>query len=350
MLIKVLRIVLFPFVPLYKLVVTLRNALFSLGLFRIFEVNAKVISVGNLTVGGSGKTPMVVYLTLLLKQRGINVGVLSRGYGRKSKGYLLVSDGQNIKTNVSDSGDEMFFTALECQVPAAVCEDRVTGANRLIHDTGVHAIVLDDAFQHRRIHRDIDIVMFDQSFFTEKTLSNSLMLPTGDLREGMSSVSRAHIVVINRKFSEAKNISHNLPTFAHQKIFNSYYSVTSFTDVKSGTRYAAEDFKNQKVVLLSGIANPDSFRQQVTSLEIVPVGELLFSDHNTYTPEHIQQIRKVFYSTNASSVITTQKDAVKLRDFLTELDDIDLFSLNITMEFDEKEAFEEIVLSKLSYN
>jgi len=350
MLIKVFRFLLIPFVPLYKLVIILRNTLFSLGFFRIFGVNAKVISVGNLTVGGSGKTPMVVYLTQLLKQRGINVGVLSRGYGRKSKGYLLVSDGQNIKTNVSNSGDEMFLTALECQVPAAVCEDRVTGANRLINDTGVDAIVLDDAFQHRRIHRDIDIVMFDQSFFTEKTLSNSLMLPTGDLREGMSSVSRAHIVVINRKFSEFKNISHNLPTLANQKVFNSYYSVTSFTDVKSGTRYASEDFKDQKVVLLSGIANPESFRQQVNSLGIVPVGELLFSDHNFYKPEQIQQIRKVFYATNASSVITTQKDAVKLREFLTELDDIDLFSLNITMEFDEKEAFEKLIFSKLSYN
>ncbi len=143
------------------------------------QLNAKVFSVGNISVGGSGKTPVTIYLTTLLKLEGFKVGVLSRGYGRKSRGYVFVSDGKKFLTNVDKSGDEIYHTALDCSVPAAVSENRVKGAERLINDSGVNAIVLDDAFQHRWIKRNFDLLVIDQRFLTEKSFFINNLLPTG---------------------------------------------------------------------------------------------------------------------------------------------------------------------------
>ncbi|MEJ2615090.1 MAG: tetraacyldisaccharide 4'-kinase, partial [Ignavibacteriaceae bacterium] len=124
---KILRIILLPFVPVYAAVIKVRNKFFDKNIFKSKKVDARVISVGNITIGGSGKTPLVIYLANLLKNHGKSVGVLSRGYGRKSKGYLLVSDGKKIFTSVDLSGDVIFHTPIECSVPAAVSESRFEG-------------------------------------------------------------------------------------------------------------------------------------------------------------------------------------------------------------------------------
>ena len=134
---KVLRIILLPLVPVYATVISIRNKLFDKNIFKAKKVDAKVISVGNITIGGSGKTPLVIYLANLLKNHGKSVGVLSRGYRRKSKGYLLVSDGNKIFASVDLSGDEIFHTAMECNIPAAVSEKRLDGAEKFIKDTGI---------------------------------------------------------------------------------------------------------------------------------------------------------------------------------------------------------------------
>ena len=157
-----LKIILYPLVPLYAALVNLRNWLFDREIFKAKKVDAKIISVGNITVGGSGKTPMVIYLTNLLKKENRKVGVLSRGYGRKSSGYVLVANDKNILTTVDQCGDEVFHTAEECNVPAAVSENRVRGAKKMIEDTSVDTIVLDDAFQHRWIYRDINLLIWLQ--------------------------------------------------------------------------------------------------------------------------------------------------------------------------------------------
>ena len=115
---KLLRFILLPLVPVYMAIVWIRNYFFDKKIFKCIAVNARVISVGNITIGGSGKTPVSIYLTGLLKSERVNVGVLSRGYGRKSRGYVLVSDGKNILTTVSKSGDEIYHTVMDCQVPA----------------------------------------------------------------------------------------------------------------------------------------------------------------------------------------------------------------------------------------
>ena len=335
-----LKVILYPFIPVYAFVIWLRNFLFDKNIFKNRSVNAKVFSVGNITFGGSGKTPVTIYLTNLLKVKGYKVGVLSRGYGRKSIGYVLVSDGKKFLTNVDKSGDEIYHTALDCSVPAAVSENRVKGAEKLINDTAVNTIVLDDAFQHRWIKRDTDILVIDQSFLTEANFFTHNLLPTGVMREPFSSIKRADAVIVNRKFMEKKDIPDGRKKyFEGKKIFSGYYEALSFFDLKHKTELSLEEFQGQKSLVVSGIATPFSFLNILRQTKVDTQNKLIFKDHKRYTYDDVQRIRQLFYSTNSHSVVTTEKDAVKLTNFSREMDDIDIYYLKIKFSLDDEEAF-----------
>jgi tetraacyldisaccharide 4'-kinase len=330
--------------PVYAALIGIRNWFFDIGVFKSESVNAKIISVGNVTVGGSGKTPMVIYLSNLLKSEGRKVGVLSRGYGRKSSGYILVSKGNKILTSVELCGDEIYHTALECEVPAAVSESRVVGAKRLIKETGVDTIVLDDAFQHRWIKRDTNLLIFEQRFLYDFSLISQSLLPTGMMREPFSSVERADAVIINRKFSGKMEIPDQLKKyFAGKKIFTAFYKTVEFVDIKKRTNYKIEEFEGQKSLVVSGVANPHSFINALEQTNVDTQNRIIFRDHKNYTEKEIQRIRKEFYETNSHSVVTTEKDAVKLSRYSKELDDIDIYFLKIELVLDETEKFKEFL-------
>jgi tetraacyldisaccharide 4'-kinase len=307
-------------------------------------VNAKVYSVGNISFGGSGKTPVTIYLTSLLKLGGKKVGVLSRGYGRKSKGYVLVSDGKKFLSTVEKAGDEIYHTALDCSVPAAVAENRVKGAEKLINDTGVSTIVLDDAFQHRWIKRDADILVIDQRFLIENHFFINNLLPTGIMREPFSSVKRADVIIINRKFMEKKDIpDYHQRHFEGKRIFTGYYKAISFFDLKHNTELSLEEFQGQKSLVVSGIATPFSFLNILKQTKVDTQNKLIFKDHKRYNYNDVQRIRQLFYSTNSHSVVTTEKDAVKLTKFSREMDDIDIYYLKIKFILDDEEAFKGLI-------
>lgn len=337
---NLLKVILYPFIPVYAFAIWLRNFLFDKNILKCIKVDAKVFSVGNITFGGSGKTPVTIYLTSLLKHAGNKVGVLSRGYGRKSGGYILVSDGKKFLTTVEKAGDEIYHTVLECSVPAAVSENRVKGAEKLIKDTGVNTIVLDDAFQHRWIKRDADILIIDQRFLTEKNFFTHNLLPTGVMRESFSSIKRSDLVIINRKFMQKKDIPGNLKQyFQGKKVFTGYYKAISFFDVKHNTELNLEEFQGQKSLVVSGIATPFSFLNILKQTNVDTQNKLIFKDHKRYSYDDIQRIRQLFYSTNSHSVVTTEKDAVKLTRFSREMDDIDIYYLKIKFALDDEEGF-----------
>jgi tetraacyldisaccharide 4'-kinase len=346
---KFLRIILFPFVPVYAIIISVRNLFFDKNVFKSKKVNAKVVSVGNITVGGSGKTPLVIYVTDLLKNAGYKVGVLSRGYGRTTNGFVLVSKGDEILTPVEECGDEIFHTALECKVAAAVSENRVDGAKKLIDETDINTIVLDDAFQHRWINRDVDIVIIDQSFVNNKCYSSRLMLPTGDLRESFTALTRADAIIINRKFLDKEEIINEMKKhFQSKHIFTAYYKAISFVDVMRKIEYSLEDFKGQDSLVVSGIANPQSFLNILNKVDVNTKNRIVFKDHKHYRLKEVSRIRKRFYVTNSHSVVTTEKDAVKLSKFNRELDDIDIFYLKINLCMDDKESFKQYLINKLN--
>lgn len=335
------RMALFPLVAVYAAVVALRNCFFDKKIFKTAGVDAFVLSVGNVSVGGSGKTPFVIYLANLLKERGRKPGVLSRGYGRTSTGYKLVSDGTAMKEEVSSAGDEIYLTARECKVPAAVCEDRVEGARRLIVDTGVDTVLLDDAFQHRWIQRDADIVIVDQSLFTTAAKRERMLLPTGNLREPLKALRRADAVILNRKFSrvseESTEWARSIAPSA--ELFTASYTALGLIDIRDERFFLPGEFHGQKSLIVCGVANPDSLLDALGGLGVDTDDRMLFADHKYYTDEEVQRIRKEFYARNSQSVITTQKDAVKLSAFKKELDDIDIYYLKIAMVPDDAELF-----------
>ncbi len=346
--IKSLKILLAPLVLLYGLIISLRNLFFDKSVFKSEKVNANVISVGNINVGGSGKTPLVIYVTNLLKNTGYKVGVLSRGYGRRSIGYKLVSKGAEILTSVEECGDEIYHTALECKVAAAVCENRVKGAKRLIEETGIDSIVLDDAFQHRWIARDVDLVVVDQSFVNNKSFFTHNLLPAGDLREGFDSLKRADAIILNRKFLDKEEIKSEMRNhFDEKKIFTSHYKAISFVDAMRKIEYNLDDFKGQESLVVSGIADPQSFLNILNKVHVNTQNKLIFRDHKNYTLKEVQQIRKQFYTTNSHSVVTTEKDAVKLSRFKREFDDIEIFYLKINLRMDDEESFKQYLINKL---
>lgn len=346
-----LKFILLPLVPVYYLVIRIRNMFFEKNIYKSESVNANIVSVGNLTVGGSGKTPMVIYLAGLLKKEGKKIGVLSRGYGRKSKGYVLVSKGKDILTPVDVCGDEIYQTVRRSGVAAAVSEKRVIGAERLINDTGVDTIVLDDAFQHRWIKRDVNLILFEQNFLNDKRISNQCLLPTGIMREPFDSVNRADAVIINRKFSERKEIPDPLKKFFQsKKIFFAHYNTIEFEDIKKKEIYGLKEFERQKSLVVSGVANPFSFINALKQTNVDTQNQIIFRDHKHYTVKEVQKIRKEFYSTNSHSVVTTEKDAVKLSEYSKELDDIDIYFLKIELEMDEPAEFREFIMNSLYGN
>ena len=342
---KYLIEVLSPFAVPYSAIMNLRNYLFDKGIFREERVDAKIISVGNLTVGGSGKTPTVIYITKLLKKHNIKVGVLSRGYGRNSKGFKLISDGNKLMLSVNDSGDEIVQVAVECKVPAAVSEKRALGAKKLIAETGVEAIVLDDAYQHRWIARDLNILIFDQRFLMKRDSIEQKTLPLGRMRESFSAVDRADLILINRKFNEKRELSKRFKNImANKKIHYGYYKSIGFIDVKNEQLYSLQEFEGQKSLVVCGIARPFSFLKVLEDNKINITNRMLFKDHKEYEEKEVQLIRKKFYDTNSNSVITTEKDYVKLREFTKELDDIDIYYLKIDLQIENENEFNKKIL------
>jgi tetraacyldisaccharide 4'-kinase len=343
--------ILFPIIPVYALAVALRNWLFEIKIFKEKRVDAVIISVGNLTIGGSGKTPLVIYLLDLLNKYGLKTGVLSRGYGRSSRGYKLVSDGEKILTTVDQCGDEIYQTVSECHVPGAVCENRVKGAEKFLSQTDVNIIVLDDAYQHRWIYRDLNVLVCEQKFLLSRNFLVKNLFPTGNLREPFISVKRADVVIINRKFSIAEDIPANLRKyFEGKKIFKANYKAIGFVDIKRKVDHKIEEFKGQKSLVVSGIADPSSLINVLDQNGLNTENRMIFIDHKNYSNKEIQAIRKNFYNTNSHSVITTQKDAVKLVGFSKEFDDIDIFYLKIKMEMSDEESFNKFILDKLNLN
>jgi len=346
-LLAALRFLLYPLVPVYLAVTAMRNYFFSAGILNAEKSTVPVISIGNINTGGSGKTPFVIYLSRLLRSLGYKPSVLSRGYGRSTKGYLLAAKDGNLTASVEKCGDEIYQTVIESGCSAAVSESRVEGARRLITDTGTDVIVLDDGFQHRWLKRNLDLVIFDVSAWLSHP-AQRMLLPAGNLRELPSALKRADAVILNHKFSENLKYPDEVRDYSEgKKVFNARYSATSFRDIKSGTEYSKKDFTGQKSLVVCGIANPHSFFTALSAMGIDTAEQMIFRDHKFYSNGEVQLIRKRFYASNAQSVITTHKDAVKLQQFSRELDDIDIYALKIELVIEEAEEFKVFVQSKL---
>ena len=267
-----------------------RNALYDRGIARARKVRGPVVSVGNLSVGGSGKTPFVLVLGELLKARGVKFDVLSRGYGRQTRGVALVDPGGSSR----DFGDEPLLLARRLSVPVIVGEDRHAAARFAERTFGPQLHLLDDGFQHRSLARDFDIVLVTPEDARDQ------LLPTGRLREPLASLSRADAVVLTSgALPESFPLDRKLVWRARRGI--------SLVGVPA------------RPVVFCGIARPQNFLLQLRTAGIEPVAQAFFSDHHSYTERDIQDLLKLRQQSEAETFVTTEKDAINLGGYLNAL-------------------------------
>jgi len=298
---------LFPLAMFYWGLVYWRSLFYKYGFFVSRRLPCSVISIGNITVGGTGKTPTVIFLAEYLKGKGKRVAVLSRGYGRATKGTLMVSDGNGPNVSWEKSGDEPFLMAKKLnQIPVVVDEDRFRGGMFIMQKFNPDIILLDDAFQHRAIERDLDLVLVNSG---DKSFDHKL-LPYGLLREPWMNINRGDAVILTKT-----NLKKPKP-FLIRKIKESRLPILHSTTHASLSTLSPEkpdSIKKKKVFIVSAIGDSSGFIQTVKNLGCDIVGEKIFPDHFKYSQSDWKNTESL--SAQVDYIITTEKDWVKIEHF-----------------------------------
>ncbi|TKJ42500.1 tetraacyldisaccharide 4'-kinase [candidate division LCP-89 bacterium B3_LCP] len=306
---------LIPFSWLYGIAVRFRNAAYERGLFRTERLNVPVISIGNLSVGGTGKTPVTLKIAQLLKGSPFNQkpAILSRGYGRKTKEYTLVSGGEDVLCDATESGDECQIYARRLPgIPVAVDADRVSGGRRLTESFDISLLLLDDAFQHRRIYRDLDIVLIDSRY----PIWNEKLLPAGTLREYSPALERAHLIVLTNFQPEDKEnstlLNNCIERFGQESVATCRPCFHRSYLFRTGEEVSSEEISGSGMIGFCGIAKPQGFQSMLEGLGIDVLTIIHFSDHHNYKPSDVEKLATVLNRAQADYLVTTEKDAVKL--------------------------------------
>jgi tetraacyldisaccharide 4'-kinase len=306
-----MRELLLPLSFLYHAGVAVRNWCFDHRWLPTTEVNVPVISVGNIKAGGVGKTPLVEFLARRLTERGKLVAVLSRGYGRATSGTLVVSNGFVQCAAADEAGDEPAQMAAKLSgVVVVVDEDRVRGARYAIERFRVDSILLDDGFQHRYLHRDLDLVILPYDEIGQKMV----LLPAGDYREPFSALRRCDIVVITRcsSLEDALRSREILRQRLEKPVVAFALRVRAVR--RAATRFSVDlnGLVGKRIVAFSGIGNPDSFDRTLHSLKWEVVQHRRFADHHRYSREELEGLKREFTELKADYLVTTEKDVARL--------------------------------------
>lgn len=339
------NLILPPLSVLYGGVTALRTAAYEKGLVKTTRLPVPVISIGNITVGGTGKTPLVEWVSRFIASNGRKVCILTRGYGRTTAANrIVVSDGSQVFADVEQSGDEPLWLAETLKgVAAVICDsDRVAAGQWAISNLGVDVFVLDDGFQHLQLARDLNILAIDAT----DPWGGGRMLPHGRLRESRRGVSRADCVIITRAEQgpdtaalkrELRELLGNQPVFTSQM---QTHRIERLTLPQGDLRNAVP----QPVLAFCAIGNPVSFFDLVRREGLAVTQARAFPDHYKYKREDIRALSQDARNQAAASLITTAKDAVKLRDF-----DFDLpcYVLDIEISIDEQDKMQELILSSI---
>jgi tetraacyldisaccharide 4'-kinase len=336
------RILLLPFSLLYGVAVVARNLLYSVGIFKSHRFSVPVISVGNLTVGGSGKTPMTEHIIRLLSS-DYRVATLSRGYGRKTSGFVLVSS----TTNAALIGDEpMLYHTKYGSVTVATCESRKEGIEKLLSlEAKPQIILLDDAYQHRSVKPGLNILLIEYDTINRI----KILLPAGDFREPFASKRRADVVVVTKcpaslDDHKRRQIEKKInPSFRQQVWFSytTYDEIRPFESyVKRGEQPERKNFsKSTKVLLLTGIANPLPLKSYVERTFTL-ARMLRYADHYEFSETDIKRMRKIFSNIVGEEkiILTTEKDAMRLMkaELIPLLSELPVYVIPVRIKFLQK--------------
>ena len=335
---------------LYGLGTTARNALYDRGLFRVRDLGAKTISIGNITAGGTGKTPLTAMVAEILAAQGEKVCILTRGYGRNdARARVLVSDGENLLADAASGGDEPVELAKQLIGKALIVadSDRVDAASWARKSFGITAFVLDDGFQHRRAKRDLDIVCIDAT----DPFGGGEVLPAGLLREPLRNLKRAGVIVITRSnlvastndlAARIRRVNSTAAVFTASARVS---AITRLSDFLQGTKTPAEQGlmrSSESGFLFCGLGNPESLRKQLSSESLHIAGFRDFSDHHAYAQLDIRTVEAEAERVGASVLLTTGKDAVKLAGLDVRMP---CFVISSSVEISDADRFRDLITS-----
>ncbi len=337
-----------PFLALgaagYRAAVGLRNALYDGGRLPIHRLPCLVVSLGNLTVGGTGKTPLTSHVASFLRESGYRVGIVSRGYGRRrGRSPLLVSDGRSLLADAASAGDEPCLMARDNPaVPVAVGADRVAAARLLMRLTPCEVLLLDDAFQHRRLARDIDLLLVDG----RDPWGNGKMLPRGPLREPVDSLARADALVVTRSDGRGPEALRSALGRHHPGVPQFHCRLVPRGFVKpDGETVGPAALHGFSAYAFSGIARPERFEDDLKGLGLRIAATRRFPDHHAYRRRDLEEIGAEARLSGADVLVTTEKDLVRI--VQPPEGPTPLYALAIQVFFPWKPGLHEFLLDRL---
>ncbi|BBB91572.1 MAG TPA: tetraacyldisaccharide 4'-kinase [Methylomusa anaerophila] len=328
---------------LYGWVVCIKLSLYQKGILKRHKLPCKVISLGNVTVGGTGKTPTAQRLAAIIRDMGYRVVILNRGYRAAWKGQIgLVSDGKKIYMTVSEAGDEAYLLAKNLPgVPVVIGRDRAVTGEYAVSKFKAEVIILDDGYQHWQLIRDLDIVLID----TLNVFGNNFLLPRGTLREPLNSLNRAHAFLLT-KVDQSTGIARETirETLAkynqHSLVVESTHTPQCFIEIEEwykGVRpetVPLEASRGRQILAFSAIGNPSSFEQTITDLGAEVKESVRFPDHHDYTMAEMQNIMQKAVDNDVWALVTTEKDAVKIpSEFIHSERPLPVYVLSIEVRF-----------------
>ncbi len=323
---------LFSFV--YCLLTRVRLLLYKARILSSKKLPCPVISVGNITAGGTGKTPVVAALCQMLTAKGLSVAVLSRGYKRQSTGIEVVSDKDSVLLDVKEAGDEPYLLATKCKgTPVIVGPDRFQSGMLAVKRFSPDLIILDDGFQHIKLKRDLDLLLFD----AQRAMGSGRMLPKGPLREPKSSIRRADIIMIKGKGKLQETHSFD------QKTFTFNYAPTKLINLAEKTSHGINKLRGKKVLAVSALACTESFYQTLESCGAKIVETLSYPDHHWFLPTDISEIKE--YAEGLDFIVTTEKDLVRLDP--SDFSEFSVFAIAIEARITNAGSLLKIIESKL---
>lgn len=331
-------IALSPLSGLYGVAMKARRALYRNGLFRVHKVPVPVISVGNLTTGGTGKTPLVEWIVRALAAQHERICILTRGYGRQhSANRVMVSNRSEILSDARQAGDEPLLLAEKLKGTAAViCDaDRVSAARWAIKNLGTQLFILDDGFQHMRMARDLNIVVIDAT----NPWSNRRLLPAGRLRESPTQLERADCIVITRAddVAQAEALKNEINQLSKGRpVFCSRMKISAMRTLTRGVDELSAGWESKPVAAFCGIGNPESFFAQLQREGFELCHTRTFPDHHYYIQSEINALIKESTAHGAHALLTTEKDAVKLRALQVEMP---CYIVDVAIEIDAAAEF-----------
>lgn len=323
------RILLFPFAIVYGVILRVRNFMYDRQWLKATHFNIPIINVGNLSVGGTGKSPMVDYLASMLKQR-YHVATISRGYKRRSKGYLLA----DASTTAIEIGDEpMQFHLRHPDIAVAVGEERIVAVPQLLYDRPeTQVIILDDAFQHRAITAGFNIILTDYS----NLYTRDFYLPTGDLRDNISSATRANVIIVTKCPAglTARERDDIIRELAPEKAQAVLFSTINYGRLYHIVSQMPSDLSRElEVLLICGIANPTPLTSYLEE-NTASYDAMFFNDHHIFSIDDLRDMFSRYEKMKGKRIIvTTEKDAVRLVKYRQELRDMPFYVLPISISF-----------------